>query len=78
MLILDRIGGKSQTVLSRAIPEGEDARVEQRVEELLNTDDFTFGFHAGPRLSLMRMGECYDFEMLYFGIDGWSSTRIVP
>jgi hypothetical protein len=76
-LILDRNGGKSRTLLAREIPGDGDGQIEAD-GDLLNTDDFAFGFRAGPRVSVIRQGECYDFEALYFGIDGWSSTRIVP
>ncbi|MGA2061137.1 MAG: BBP7 family outer membrane beta-barrel protein [Thermoguttaceae bacterium] len=68
-MILDRIGNKSQTILGPR--EGETA-------DRLDSNDFAFGFAAGPRLSLIRQTQCYDYEVLYFGIDGWSDIRFIP
>ena len=42
--------------------------------DLLNSSDLTFSTEAGPRLDLIRHGPCgWDFEVSYFGIDGWKS-----
>ena len=79
VLIWDRIGWKTQTIVP-LLYDGEDGEVTaaQR-SDLLNSDDFTFGFRAGPRFSLVRHGcRGYDLEFVYFGIDGWSDTQIVP
>jgi hypothetical protein len=44
---------------------------------LLNANDFRQGFHGGPRLDLIRHGDCgYDLELLYFQIDGWSDSKL--
>jgi hypothetical protein len=68
-IVLDRTTGKPQTIVPGRLP-GDD---------VLNSSDFAFGFWSGPRVSLIRSGcRGYDLELLYFGIDGWSSTRIVP
>ena len=68
-MILDRIGNKSQTILG-PLNAGEADR--------LNSNDFAFRFAAGPRLSLIRQTQCYDYEVVYFGIDGWSDGRYIP
>ena len=40
----------------------------------LKSSDLTFSTEAGPRLSVIRHGSCgWDFEVNYFGIDGWKS-----
>jgi hypothetical protein len=69
VLIMDRVGGKSQTIIGP---------IEEGGADILNTDDFAFGFRAGPRLSLIRRGDrCFDLELLYFMIDGWNSSQVV-
>ena len=46
--------------------------------EALNSNDFQQGFAGGPRLDLIRHGDCgYDLELSYFQIDGWNSDRTV-
>ena len=46
--------------------------------EVLNSNDFQQGFCGGPRVDLIRHGDCgYDLELSYFQIDGWSSDRSV-
>ncbi len=75
-IILDRIGNKSQTILG-PLTDDEIGPVDARADRL-NSNDFAFGFAAGPRLSLIRQTQCYDYEVLYFGIDGWSDTRFIP
>jgi hypothetical protein len=76
-IILDRIGGTSQTLVSR-VPgyvTPEELRRNSGVE-VLNGNDFQQGFSAGPRVGLTRHGDCgYDWELSYFQIDGWSSFR---
>jgi hypothetical protein len=67
-MILDRIGNKSQTILG-PLNNGEADR--------LNSNDFAFRFAAGPRLSLIRQTQCYDYEVLYYGIDGWSDCQYI-
>ena len=42
----------------------------------LTGNDFEQGFSGGPRLGLIRRGDCgYELELSYFQIDGWSSSR---
>lgn len=66
-IIFDRIGTKSQTLVDR---------IGATTDEALNSNDFNLGFRGGPRVSLIRHGNrCYDIELMYFQIDGWSSTR---
>jgi hypothetical protein len=70
-IILDRVGGTDQTLVRRTIRGAGTT-------ELLNSNDFYQGLHGGPRLGLIRHGDrCYDLELSYFQIDGWSSTRTV-
>jgi hypothetical protein len=76
-IILDRIGGTSQTLVSRVSGDvtPEELRRNYGVEAL-NGNDFQQGFSAGPRVGLTRHGDCgYDWELSYFQIDGWSSFR---
>ena len=75
-LILDRIGGASQTLVSR-VSFKDDPRTTSGVEAL-NGNDFQQGFCGGPRLGLIRRGDSgYDWELSYFQIDGWSSDRSI-
>jgi len=74
-MIMNRIGNKSTTILPR-LRNGNGALVGSA--DVLNSNDFDFGFAAGPRLSLVRHTQYYDCEVVYFGIDGWSDVRIVP
>jgi Putative beta barrel porin-7 (BBP7) len=73
-IILDRIGGFDQTLVRGFTA---DTNFQTIGTELLNANDFRQGFSGGPRVGLIRHGECYDFELMYFQIDGWSSTRRV-
>lgn len=42
---------------------------------LLKSSNLHFSFEAGPRLSLIRQGDCgWDCELNCFGIDGWSAS----
>ena len=76
VIILDRIGGANQTLVAR-VPHDEDPFKVAGVEAL-NGSDFQQGFAAGPRLGLIRHGDGgYDFELLYFQIDGWSCDRSI-
>jgi opacity protein-like surface antigen len=73
-IILDRVGSADQTLVQR-VPIGTTLTTGA---ELLNANDFRQGFYSGPRLDLIRHGDCgYDLELLYFQIDGWSSARRV-
>ncbi|MGW8257521.1 MAG: BBP7 family outer membrane beta-barrel protein, partial [Thermoguttaceae bacterium] len=66
-IIFDRVGNNSQPLV----------RDYYTNEVLKNTDEARFGFHGGPRVSLIRHGcRCYDLELLYFQIDGWNSTML--
>jgi hypothetical protein len=67
-MIMDRIGTKSQSIVNSYY----------RTREYLNSNDFHQGFYSGPRVGLIRHGDnCYDIEISYFQIDGWSSTRTI-
>jgi hypothetical protein len=73
-LIMDRIGSKSYTLVS-SIPTGQTG---SSPTERLNANDFKMGFSSGPSLSVIRRGYCgYDFEAVFFQIDGWSNTRTI-
>jgi len=75
-IILDRTGGVNQTLVSRV--SGNDDPFRSPGAEALNSNDFQQGFCGGPRVGLIRHGDCgYDLELLYFQIDGWSSNRSV-
>jgi len=76
-IIFDRIGTSSQTLVSRISRISRDTQLTTGTEAL-NSNDFRQGFHGGPRVGLIRHGDCcYDIELLYFQIDGWSSSRRV-
>ncbi|MGA2797417.1 MAG: BBP7 family outer membrane beta-barrel protein [Thermoguttaceae bacterium] len=71
-IILDRTGGVDRTLIEEAPP----ATFAAPGIPLLNANDFHQGFHGGPRVGLIRHGDCcYDLELLYFQIDGWSSIQ---
>jgi hypothetical protein len=73
-IILDRLGTKSQTLVRRVIRDEQTSGIT----DVLNSDDFHQGFYGGPRVGLIRHGDCcYDIELLYFQIDGWKSSRSV-
>lgn len=42
---------------------------------LLDPHSFNLGWNAGPRIDLVRHFDGWDFEVLYFSIDGWSDDR---
>ena len=68
-IIFDRIGTKSETLV----------RNNRIGDEMLNSNDFHQGFYGGPRVGIIRHGDrCYDLEVSYFQIDGWSSSRNLP
>ncbi|MGA2797418.1 MAG: BBP7 family outer membrane beta-barrel protein [Thermoguttaceae bacterium] len=73
-IILDRVGSVDQTLVEE-VPIGATAPPSI---PLLNANAFRQGFHGGPRLDLIRHGDCcYDLELMYFQIDGWDSGRTV-
>ena len=73
-MILDRLGGAGQTLVSTYPPH--TPLVPGTGIERLNSDDFSQGFAGGPRLDLIRHGDGgYDLEFSYFQIDGWSSAE---
>ncbi len=72
-IILDRAGSVDRTLV-RSTPTRTTYNTGA---EVLNAEDFQQGFFGGPRVGLIRRGCCYDLELLYFQIDGWSSTRQV-
>jgi hypothetical protein len=66
-LFLDRISHSSVVMVRRV----SDNAV------LGTANDFDFNFEAGPRLSLIRHGDCgWDLEATYFGVDGWNSALL--
>jgi hypothetical protein len=68
-LILDRSVSGSQRLLTDPIPG----------TELFNASDLRFPTSAGPRISLQRQGVLDgELELVYFGIDGFSSTASFP
>jgi hypothetical protein len=75
-IIFDRIGTSTRTLL-REVPIGSISAPPG--EEVLNSNDFSQGFHGGPRVSLIHQGpcRCYDLELLYFQIDGWNDARLI-
>ena len=73
-IILERVGGVSQTLVER-VPLVDHPSTTTGVEAL-NSNDFQQGFCGGPRVGLIRHGDCgYDLELSYFQIDGWSSAE---
>ena len=47
---------------------------------VVNSGDLDLGFAVGPRVSLTRhglWGTCWDAEVAYFGITGWSDTLLL-
>ncbi len=45
---------------------------------LLSTGDVNYPMAVGPRLTLGRtIGECHAFEMVYFGLQQWDTSRTV-
>lgn len=75
-IIMDRIGGGNQTLIER-VPL-HDNPFSTPGAEALNSNDFQQGFCGGPRIGLIRHGDCgYDLELSFFQIDGWSSNRTI-
>ncbi len=71
-IILDRIGGTNQPLVSRTDSLSTSGTV------VLTGNDFQQGFAAGPRVGVIRHGDCgYDLELSYFQIGGWSSDRTI-
>ena len=75
-IILDRVGGGNQTLverLSRSVKFEDIAGTPGAVA--LTGNDFQ-GFCGGPRVGLIRHGDCgYDLELSYFQIDGWKIDK---
>ena len=72
-ICFERIGGVNQTLVSTYPPH--DPLVPGTGVERLNANDLHEGFAGGPRLGLIRHGDCgYDLEVSYFQIDGWSGV----
>lgn len=66
LLIWNRGGGTSVPLVTAPIP--------------LASGDLDAGWAVGPRLTAIKHGifdSCWDLEVAYFGINGWSSTRNV-
>lgn len=75
-IVLDRLGSASQTLVSTYPPH--TPLVPGAGIERLNSNNLNQGFAGGPRLSLTGHGDRgYDFELLYFQIDGWSSVASI-
>jgi hypothetical protein len=75
ILIMNRIGGGNQTLVER-VPLNDDP-FSTFGAVALTGNDFQ-GFCGGPRVGLIRHGDCgYDLELSYFQIDSWSSARSI-
>jgi hypothetical protein len=71
-IILDRIGGTNQALVSRTDSLASSGTV------VLTGNDFRQGFSGGPRIDLIRHGDSdYDWELSYFQISGWASDRFI-
>ncbi len=78
-IILDRIGSVNQTLVER-VPRSVPLRDLPNTHgtELLDSNDLQQGFASGPRVDLVRHGDCgFDLELSYFQIDGWNSDRAI-
>jgi hypothetical protein len=65
-LFYDRVGAKSRTIIPSRDPNQRD----------LKATDYDFDFNAGPRVSLIRHGcRCFDVEVMFFMVDGWSNSQ---
>ena len=72
-IILDRLGSVDQPLVSTYPPH--NPIVLGTGTERLDSNELDQGFAAGPRLDLIRHGDCgYDLEASFFEIDGWSSA----
>ena len=72
-ICFERIGGVNQTLVTTYPPHYP--LVPGTGIETLNANDLHQGFAGGPRIDLIRHGDCgYDLELSYFQIDGWSSV----
>ena len=75
-ILFDRVGGVNQALVSTYPPHSP--LVLGTGTERLNSSDFNQGYSGGPRLDLIRHGDCgYDLELSYFQIDGWNSSKSV-
>ena len=75
-IVLNRVGSVDRTLVAAQPPAS--LSVPPAVE-FLNANDLNQGFAAGPRVGLLRHGDCgYDLELLYYQIDGWSDSREIP
>ena len=66
MLIWNRAGGTNVPLIAAPVAVG--------------STDLDGGWRVGPRLTAIKHGvfdSCWDLEVSYFGIDGWTSTRTV-
>jgi hypothetical protein len=78
-ILFERIGGANQTLVER-LPRGVgfDGISGTPGVEALDGNAFRQGFSGGPRVGLIRRGDCgYDFELSYFQIDGWNCLRSI-
>ncbi len=65
-IIWDRTGGMNVPLVNAPV--------------LLGSGDLDFGWRAGPRLTAIRHGvfqSCWDVEVSYFGINGWTGTQTI-
>jgi hypothetical protein len=65
-IIWDRAGGTNVPLVNAPV--------------ILNTFDLDGGWQAGPRLTAIKHGvldTCWDLEVAYFGINGWSNAQVL-
>lgn len=65
-LIWDRVGGGGVALVGAPVA--------------LNSSDLDIAWRAGFRVAAIRHGifdSCWDLEVAYFGIDGWSATQLL-
>jgi hypothetical protein len=78
-IILDRVGSVNRTLVETVAGSVSLHDVSKTPgTEMLNVDDLQQGFAGGPRVGLIRHGDCgYDLELSYFQIDGWNDYRSI-
>ncbi len=76
-VILDRIGSFNQTLVETVAGTVSLHDVSKTPGvEMLNANDLQQGFAGGPRVGLIRHGDCgCDLELSYFQINGWDDYR---
>jgi hypothetical protein len=78
-IILDRIGGANRTLVERVPGDVSFSMVPVTPgSEALNSDDFRQGYAAGLKAGLLYHGVSgLTLELLYFQVDGLSSTKAI-